>query len=285
MEDIASYYTNVEPSIYLLKETLRQKPRKDFLEIIRQKRNITDLDSFFLKDAVEFLRLSILNLLSYKFLMSGNFLAWGEVTNYYGAFYAINCLLRLKGFALVHIDYVEERVLRIKIERVQGTCEYKISQWKKGNPHQFLWGKFSEFYPELCTLDLGEIFIKERIRWNYDLYLPSQSMSHYAKKQARIRWENNFLDPNFGVFADPDAAIYYADLMADTGYHEAGLGDFIQQCIEHLNKIAERSNYKAYYVSFYEEIASGIEDFGSHPDTIREVQSWLRSSIANLEKI
>lgn len=283
MEDLASYYRNVEPPYCLLKEVLRQKPRKDFLQIIKQKGSVTDLDSFFLKDATEFLRLSILNLLAYKFLMSGNFLAWGEVTNYYGAFYSINCLLRLKGFALAHIDYVDEGVLRVQIERIKDKHEYKLLRWKRGNPHQFLWRKFSEFYPELCTPGLGEILIEERIRWNYDLHFPSQSMSEYAKKEAKTRWENNFLDPNFGNYADPDAAEQYADLMAQIGYREAGLGDYIQQCMKYLNEIAKKSKFKTWYISYYEGLAQGIEDFGSHPATIKEVQNWLRSSIADLQ--
>ncbi len=283
MEDVASYYANVEPSYYLLKETLRRTPREEILQIIRQKVIVSDLDSVLLRDATEFLRLSILNLLASKFLMSGSFLAWGEVTNYYGAFYSINCLLRLKGFALVHIDYVDEKVLRVQIERIKDKHEYKLHQWKKGNPHQFLWKKFSHFYPELCSPGLGEILIQQRIRWNYDLFFPSQSMSDYAKEEAKIRWENNFLDPNFGNYANPDAAEYYADLMAQIGYHEAGLGDYIQQCIHAFTTIAGKSKYKTWYLSYFEELARGIEDFGSHPDTIREIQNWLRSSIVNLQ--
>ena len=214
---IASYYTDVKPSFRLMKETLRQASRERIIEFIEQKTIVPGLDCFFLKDATEFLRLSILNLLAYKFLMSGNFLAWGEVTLYYSNFYSINCLLRLKGFAVVHIDFIDEKFLRVRVIRRDGEHSYKFLRCNRGNVHQYLWNKFSELYPELCTPGLGELMIKDRVAWNYDLHFPSQSMTDYAKEEARKRWENNFLNANFGKYSYPDAEEYYAALMADIG--------------------------------------------------------------------
>lgn len=284
MTDIASYYSKVEPSHYLMKEAFRRRERKEILQIIQSGSNVIGIDSFFLKDATEFLRLSVLNLLAYKFLMSGKFLAWGEVTLYYGNFYSINCLLRLKGFAIVHLDFPDEETLRFRVERVRGGHKYRFFRWRGSKSHQYFWNKFSELYPELCTPQLGRILIKDRVSWNYDLFYPSQSMADYAKKEARIRWENNFLASNYGMYADPDAAEYYYDLMVDYGYEEAGSGDYIKACINSLTKIAEKSKYRTWYISYFEGVRQGIEDFGSHPQMTREIQNWFQSSITELEE-
>ncbi|GAG77414.1 unnamed protein product, partial [marine sediment metagenome] len=107
-EDLASYYANARPSYDFLKERLRPFSRDDIRKLIKQKNPVPGLDPYFLKDATEFLRHSILNLLAYKFLMCGNFLACGEVTIYYSTFYLINSMLRLKGFAVVHMDFPDE---------------------------------------------------------------------------------------------------------------------------------------------------------------------------------
>lgn len=284
MSDMASYYEEVKPSFHLMKEAFRRRSREEILRIIESKSNVTDIDSFFLKDATEFLRLSVLNLLAYKFLMSGKFSAWGEVTLYYGNFYSINCLLRLKGFAIVHLDFPDEETLRFRVQRVRGKREYGFLQWRGGSPHQYLWKKFSELYPELCTPQLGKILIKDRVSWNYDLFYPSQSMADYAKKEAKIRWENNFLAPNYGMSHDPDAAEYYHDLMVDYGYEEAGSGGYIRACINSLTKIAEKSRYRTWYISYFEGVRQGIEEFSSHPQMTREIQNWIQSSITELEE-
>jgi len=109
-------------------------------------------------------------------------------------------------------------------------------------------------------------------------------MTDYAKEEARKRWENNFLDPNFGKYPYPDAEEYYADLMADIGYEEAGSGQYIKECINLLTEIAKKSKYKAWYTSYFAELAEGIEDFGCHPDTKIEIQNWLNVSIVELQK-
>lgn len=280
-----SYYANEKPSYRLLKEGLGQFSRERLVQIAEQKIIVRSLDPLFLKDSTEFLRLSILNLLAYKFLMSGKYLAWGKVTLYNGNFFSINCLLRLKGFALVHLDYLDEKPLIVRVVRSNKQNGHNVLKWKGGNTHQYLWNKFSEFYPKLFSPLLGRIMRKNRERWNYDLSYPSQSMTDYAKKDAKIRWENNFLDPNYGNYADPGAAEYYHDLMADTGYEEAGSGDLIEICISHLTDIARNSKYKAWYISFFAELTHGIEDFGSHSDTKEEVQRWLTTSAVDLEKL
>jgi hypothetical protein len=147
-----------------------------------------------------------------------------------------------------------------------------------------LWNKFSELYPRLgFTPHLGKILVKERIRWNYDLFYPSQSMADYAKKEAKIRWDNNFLSPNYGNYPDPEASEYYHDLMADYGYEEAGSGQLIEICLDHFTEIAEVSKFRSWYTSYFAEIANGIDDFTSHEDMRNEIKRWLLSRIEKLE--
>jgi hypothetical protein len=280
--ELASYYANIEPSWQLLKERLQQIDRAKLVQIVDEKTAVKGIDSHFMKDATEFLRLSTLNLMAYKFMMSGLFLAWGKVTLYYSNFYAINCLLRLKGFALVHIDYLEEKPLAVKVERQKDKNEYILSHWKGGNTHQYLWNKFCEYYPGLFTQELARFTIDERERWNYDLSFPSQSMDTYALKDAKTRWENNFIDPDYGKCSTEEAAEYYHDLMADTGYEEAGSWDLIRECVQNLKQIALSSKYKKWYVAFLDEVRSGIMHFGSHPDMKKEIQNYLTKTIKDM---
>jgi hypothetical protein len=72
--------------------------------------------------------------------------------------------------------------------------------------------------------------------------------------------------------------------MADTGYEEAGSGDFVKECVNHLTAIAGKSQYESSYISYFVGLRKGIDSFGSHPDTKKEVQKWLDASIAALEK-
>jgi hypothetical protein len=281
--DLPSYYSNIKPSLELLKERLKQIDRAKLEQIVNQKAAVKGIDSNFIKDATEFLRLSILNLMAYKLLMSGFFLAWGKVTLYYSNFYAINCLLRLKGFALVHIYYVEEKPLTFKVVRQKDKNEYILSHWKGGNTHQYLWNKFCEYYPDLFTKELAKFTIDERERWNYDLSLPSRSMDAIALDDARDRWENNFIDPDYGKCSTEEAAEYYHDLMANTGYEEAGSWDLIRECTKNLKQIALSSKYKNWYTAFLEEVRSGITDFGSSPEMKREIQKYLSETIKDIK--
>jgi hypothetical protein len=190
--ELPLYYEKEEPSPFLLKEALKRKAREELLKVINRKVVVTGLDQFFLKDAMEFLRLAILNLLSYKFLMSGSYLAWGKVTLYYSNFYSINCLLRLKGFALVHLSYpnenpselFEENHLNVRVERLGDQHDYSILEFKGGNTHSYLWNRFDRMYPKISRPWLGKLMMKERVEWNYDLDFPSQSMADYAIEDA-----------------------------------------------------------------------------------------------------
>lgn len=170
-------------------------------------------------------------------------------------------MLRLKGFAVVHIDYLDEKPpLRLGVVRKADEYTYEFRKLKRGNMHQYLWTKFSEFYPEMCSRHLGRILINDRVRWNYDLYLPSRVISRLGKEEARLRWENNFFDPDFGKYPDPGAAEYYHDLMASIGYKEAGSGEYIQECVKLLTEIARKSQYQEWYTTYFSELGDCIED-------------------------
>ncbi|GAH06970.1 unnamed protein product, partial [marine sediment metagenome] len=100
-----------------------------------------------------------------------------------------------------------------------GGHTYEFRKLRKGG-HPYFWTKFSEFYPEMCSSELGIHLINERNRWNYDLNLPSRVLGNLGKEEAKKRWEINFLDPDYGKYPDPGAAEYYHDLMGGYGYKE-----------------------------------------------------------------
>ena len=103
-------------------------------------------------------------------LVCGNYLAWGRVTIYYSQFYLVSCLLRLRGFALTHLDFVDDgSSLVISFEKLRDKPHYFINTCKSSG-HEMVWTNFAKFYPELGHEDLGKYFIKERNDWNYDLF-------------------------------------------------------------------------------------------------------------------
>lgn len=153
MQSFKNYWSNVKPSNRFLKETLQKEPRAKIERLINQKLARDILDPFMLKDSSEFLRLSIVNLLGYKFLACGNYLAWGRVTTYYSQFYIANCLLRLKGFALVHLNFLDEKPLTVRIDKVKNEPRYRIQKCSS-KPHQIIWKRFSELYPDISSVFL-----------------------------------------------------------------------------------------------------------------------------------
>lgn len=279
-KDIAFYYADVKPSYLLLKQHVNQISEKSIHKMIKEKVVVSNLNSHFLKDAMEFLRLSILNLMAYKFLMCGNYLAWGKVTLHFCYFYSINASLRLSGFALVHLPFTDKKYFRLCIERV-GKDKYRFSKLRT-RPHWALWDKFYEYNRDKLLFPIRNAMLSERYTWNYDLLFPSQSMTKYAKADAKLYCDHNFLDPNFGVYDEPEASEYYWNLMVSIGYEERIAGDLIQDCIKLLRKIAQKSKYKANYIEYFREIAESIEDFKSHPDTKKEIQKWIKETLAEI---
>ena len=284
-DDLVNYYSSDKPADCLLKEALERCSIED-LKKLQKGESATGLDSCFLKDAMEFLKLAMINLLCYKFLMQGKYLAWGNVTLYYSRFYFINSLLRMKGYAISHVTKLENskyKIFRLRVERTKVKNEYEVKEVGKGvNIHRHLWSKFSKYYPELCSEELGRYMIDDRIRWNYDLLFPSQSTEKYAIGEAEKRWTVNFLDPNYGTSYSEEEAEYWGELMAEYGHDEAGTWDYIQTGLKQLLQIALRSRHKESYRSYFIELKDSLHIFESHPDTIKEIEGSLQQLISKV---
>jgi len=267
------YWRGVIPSYRFLKEFFRGHDRDEVKEGARVGKVIARdiLDGFFINEAINFLRLSIINLLSYKYVIKGNYYAWAKVTLYYSYFYVINCLLRLQKYAIIHINYFNDIPLIITIDRSK---DYKFYTMKncRGNQHDLIWKTFERYYPDLISEGIGNFFRDERTRWNYDLFYASQSLDEYSLDQAKIRWRTNFIDPNYYQSrGDPNADEYYFELMADTGFEEAGAWDLIQHA---LGKFSN-SGFKDVLNGILEDILK-IE---SSEDTKEVITAWIKGHL------
>lgn len=281
MKSLKHYWSNVKPSYRFLKETLQTEPRDKIKKLINQELARGTLDPYMLKDSSEFLRLSIINLLGYKFLACGNYLAWARVTIYYSQFYIINCLLRLRGFALVHLNFFDEKLLSIRIDKVKNEPKYRVHKCGS-KAHQIIWKRFAELYPDLSSEDIGRFSIRKRIDWNYDLFYASQTTGAFALEEAEGRCRHNFLDPNYGLSSSAEQAEYYQDLMANFGYEEAGTGDYIKYAIECFSEIGEVSNYRDWHVSFLEGILHDIDVLKSEEETKDDCKKWISNALSKL---
>lgn len=220
IEAFRKYWSIVKPHWRFLKETLQMGSRIDAEKMINQKLSREEIDPFMIKESTEFLRLSIVNLLCYKYLVCGKYLAWGKEAIYYSRFYILNCLLRLRGFALVHLDFLDDNPLILSIDRTRDNRNYGVQKCgEKG--HEKVWKRFSELYPDLMgsskksgIKDYEKFEIKERIDWTYDLKYASQTTGKFALEQVDARCRHNFLDPNYGFSCTPDEGRYYQELMA-----------------------------------------------------------------------
>lgn len=261
------YWRGVEPSYRFLKEFFRGQDRVEVNEGAHAGKTIARevLDDLFLNEAIHFLRLSIINLLSYKYLVKGNYLAWSKVTLYYSYFYVINCLLRLQKFAIVHINYINDSPLTIIIDRSRDNRYYTMKNIRRPQ-HDLIWKTFEQYYPALMSKGIGKFFREDRIQWNYDLFYASKTLEVYALEEARDR-ETNFLDPNYGVHADPDAAEYYHDLMAGIGYEEVGVGELIKHAIEKFSNIGFKNIFSK----------ENMDKIKSSEDTKKVILTWFEN--------
>jgi hypothetical protein len=76
-------WAEVEPVKYkFIKKSLNHNSKEKIEGILKKpvKVKLDVFDPLMINEAVEFLRLSIINLLAYKTLVCGNYLAWGKVT-------------------------------------------------------------------------------------------------------------------------------------------------------------------------------------------------------------
>ena len=263
------YWKGVRSSHEFLKEYFRRVDREKVKESIGKRIPRDTFDSLFLNEVIQFLRLAIINLLSYKYLAKGHYLAWAEVTLYYSYFYVINCLLRLQKYAIVHINYIDDDHLIIVIDRCKDNRYYNIRNCR-GNQHDLIWKTFERYYPDLISEGIGKLFREDRTKWNYDLFYASQTTTEHALREARIRWETNFLDPNYGMYEDPDAVAYYSDLMADTGYEEAGVGELIKHAIEKFSKIGLKG--------VFNQIQEDLDKIESSEETKRVILTWMENA-------
>jgi len=288
IEDFPKYYVGVCPHYMFLKEYFQSI---DVTELqnhlnkgneIKLPKDIANLDGIFLNEAMTFLRMSVINLLGYKFLMSGSYLAWGYVTLYYSMFYAVNCLLRLAGFAIVHIeDLQSDKIIRFLIRRSSDGKVYHMGGVKKSE-HKVIWNNFASIYKWIDSDTCREI-IWERITWNYDLLFPSQSQEKHAKKEARIMAEYNFLDPNFSNFPDPNVAESLSDLQMNYGNVEISAGELIKQCIKLITEIGLKSHYREKYLIFFRGLLDHVDDFQTKIEFRDIVKNWIKEAIDKLE--
>jgi hypothetical protein len=278
VESLSNYWSNVEPHFRFLKETLKIFPRNKIEESLDKKLDRQFFDPLMLKDSSEFLRLSIINLLCYKFLACGNYLAWAKVTRYYSYFYIVNSLLRLKGFAVVNLNFSDESFLRLRIDKVKNENKYRMLRCRS-SPHQIIAKRFSELFPDLASEEMGKFTIRERVDWNYDLFFASQTTDKYSLEQAEDRCKHNFLDPNFESASSYEAAEYKNDLMANFGYEEAGTGDYIRFTIERFSEIGKESKHKNWYKEFFESLFYDIEVLQSKQDMKDEIRKWISTAL------
>jgi hypothetical protein len=137
------------------------------------------------------------------------------------------------------------------------------------NQHTLIWNTFEQYYPELISKGLGKFFRDERTNWNYDLFYASQTLE--LSTEAEIRWRTNFIDPNYyRSRGSLDADEYYAELMADTGFEEAGAWDLIRYALEKFSNIGSKG------------VLTEILDDISKIDSSQDTKDVIRSTIADL---
>jgi hypothetical protein len=271
---LPEYWSEVKPQWLFLKEFLERRSGIDVNTLFNKEIDREFFDPFMIREAPEFLRLSIINLLAYKHLVCGNYLAWARVTIYYSQFYVVNCLLRLRKFALVHLNPIDGKPSTIRIEESSIKPNYKVQKCNTSG-HQIIWGSFARFYPKLSSKKLGEFSIRERTDWNYDLFYASQSTDEEALRQVQDRCRNNFLDPNYGISSTEEAAEYFHDMMANFGFEEAGTGQYQKYAIDCLSDIGKVSKYSEWYCSHFNQILENIKVLEAPQEMKNEISNWL----------
>ncbi len=293
-KEIATYYKNVPFNEWRsLKEVFMKLDFEKLEEVISKGQipvpKYMSLDQFFLYEARTFLRLSIFNLLAYKYLVCGKHLPMGNVSLYYSYFNCINSFLRLSGCAVIHLSKIPEKIfdsnnvksLTLIVSRKKdGT--YLVQRKGRGGEHQLVWNMFSNLYKNLSDSETGKIILNERFRWNYDLLYPSQSTESFVLDTSKVQCENNFLDENFGHTSNPDASEYYSDMMGNYGYEERFAGDLIRECIRYFVDIALHSKYRKDYTNFCEHVIEEIDLLESKQETKDEIKSFLRNAIKEI---
>ena len=296
LNNIANYYKNTTPQHHEFFKAIFERIIKieDLEEEVSRKSKLDSqwrwFDSVFLFEAITFLRLSMFNLLSYKHLICGKHLPMSKVALYYSYFYSINCLLRLRGKALIHVRGIPEQILddvppkQVTFQLIQHENHtFSLDTFGK-NEHEFVWNDFYCLFQNLSHKDTGRFFTQDRYDWNYGLLYPSQATDEFTQHEIEARCNENFLDPQFENVENEGLAEYRHDLIANYGYEEAYAGDLIKKGLEILVIIGKESNHKLKYLELLTKIRNDIDKVKSSENTKNEIKRWLDDSIIKINQ-
>lgn len=296
LNNIANYYKNTSPHYHrFFKEVFIPSMTFEGLKnAVEQKAKMDSqwkfLDSVFLFEAITFLRLSLFSLLSYKHLICGKHLPMSKVALYYSYFYVINCFLRLRGKAVIHVQSIPERIFddeppkQLVFQLIQHEDHTFSLDVFRQNEHQFIWDDFHSLYPELSSRDTGRLFRQDRYDWNYGLLYPSQATDEFAQQEIRNRCENNFLDPQFENANSSEEAEYKQNLIADYGHEEMYAGDLIKEGIKLFVLIGKESNHKSKYVELLTKIKNDMDAVESSESIKNEIKKWLDDATTEIDQ-
>jgi hypothetical protein len=76
-------WSEIKPHYRFFKEVLQQREKAEIEVMYGAEIPLARFDPFMINEAVEYLNLSMTNLLAYKRLVCDKYLAWGKVTLYY----------------------------------------------------------------------------------------------------------------------------------------------------------------------------------------------------------
>lgn len=247
--------------------------------------NSNFFDSIYLYESFQFLKRSMINLMAYRHLLAGNHLPMAKVCLYYSYFDSANCLLRIRGFALVHISETPRnfddapRQLRFIVTQHENHT-FSLSRSGK-NEHQLVWNIFRDFFPNLSSKSDVTWYTQDRYEWNYSL-LRISSAIRLIEQEIRDRNENNFLDPNFFNAYTSGESEYKVDLFSNYGYEEYRAGTLIQEGIKLLGDIAKASKYKKDYLKLFSELKQAVNFVDGNQNTKFEINRWLDNALSEL---
>jgi len=276
---------------YFTEFFLQTMSYEELLEKVSQKTTFVKsefLDSIYLHEAITFLRRSIFNLLSYRYLLRGNHLPMAKVSLYYCFFDSISSLLRMRGTAIVHFSEItknfedEPRKIIFTITHHENHT-FTINRVRE-KEHRMVWNVFHDLFPDLSSRQDGRWFTKDRYEWNYGLVYSSQATEEYAQAEIKDRRDNNFLDSNFESSESAEEAEHKEKLIANYGYEEMYAGKLIQESIKLLTAIAKTSEYKKDYIDSFKKMEEGINFLESDPATKEEIKKWLNCAITELDQ-
>lgn len=288
---LADYYRNVSPQTdgRYLKDVLARVPREQLRAAVDGREPISQLDSYFLHEAQDFLKVGLVHLQGYKYLMGGGYRAWAYVTLYYSYFHAANCMLRLAGKAIVHVTWPEDRLKQdAKAERVDLILERSTRgreyQFKglRGNEHTTMFNMFVQAFPSLIASEHVASILEERVQENYELRFPSQDGRDHALNEADTMYSHDFANPEYGSGWSYGAQEYLGDWFASSGYKVAASAEWLRACIEALTEIGRVSDYRPLYAQYFEMLKTELGNLKTKESLGALIQSWLQQGVDRL---